>query len=85
MKVVVFFVCIVLSEHDDEETVEPAHTITLTSCRSTTTAESACSSWPLLVSTLEINYDLFWHNRNPLCGAGQIVALGMFRHESILQ
>ena len=37
---------------------------------------------PLLVSTLEINYDLFWHNRNPLCGAGQIVALGMFRHES---
>lgn len=37
---------------------------------------------PLLVSTLEINYDLFWHNWSPLCGAGQIVALGMFRHES---
>lgn len=27
-------------------------------------------------------YDLFWHNRNPRCGAGQIVALGMFRHKS---
>lgn len=45
-------------------------------------AESVCSIRSLLVSAPEINSDLFWRNRNPLCRAGQIVALGMFRHES---
>ena len=64
-----------------EEAVEPAHTVSLTVCR-TSSVEPVCSSWPPLVSTPEINYDLLWHNRNPLCGARQIVARGMFRHES---
>lgn len=55
--------------------------IILTRCLSNTAAP-LCRNWLLLVSTLEINYDLLRHNRNPLCRAGQIVAFGMCRQKS---
>jgi len=49
----------------------------MTICRNTTLpSRSAIDGTP------EINYVLFWHNRNLLCGARRIAAFGMFAHES---
>lgn len=64
-----------------KETVEPAHTFCFYQLQEYNSRACLQYSWPLLAGTFEINYDLFWHNRNPLHGASQIVALGMFRHE----
>lgn len=64
--------------------VEPSNNFVLTMCRSAGLSQQSLFVVvlpPLLVCTLEINYNLFWHKRNPLCGAGQIVALGMLRRK----